>query len=195
VVRGFRSIMVLLVLILMVCGVAYAHWTDRVRILGRAKMGYEDVRIIRYCYVKCCLCSRLESQLSQDRLVLYISWENIHPSCKLLVVILLKNTGSVPAMIEAPDININPQNMSGFFIVKYIFLGPFSRDIELPKYLESENLSSVKCIRRPPIQLDPGQRLVLAIFVHFRSCCKSCMEKNVVIEVTVNHKLWCRGGG
>ncbi|RLI24255.1 hypothetical protein DRO57_07240, partial [Candidatus Bathyarchaeota archaeon] len=153
--------------LLTICGVAYTHWSDRVVVRGVVETGEAEVSI----KCKLCLgCPRPTCELSQDRQTLYIWWKNIHPCSKLLVALVLKNTGTIPVNLFKPRVEITPSNVSRYFEVHRLLLGPFKTrsevDTETCKIRDKfeKNLPiGLCCLPRFPMQLDPGQKALLII--------------------------------
>ena len=184
--------------LLTICGVAYTHWSDRVVVRGVVETGEAEVSI----KCKLCLgCPRPTCELSQDRQTLYIWWKNIHPCSKLLVALVLKNTGTIPVNLFKPRVEITPSNMSRYFEVHRLLLGPFKTrsevDTETCKIKDKfkKNLPiGLCCLPRLPMQLDPGQRALLIILIEFKGLCWKVMGEEAQITVELDYRVWCMEG-
>jgi hypothetical protein len=196
--RKSTALVLILLILLSAAGLVYAHWTDTLQIFGTVETGEEKVEITCYkcgkwgwsCWRKryttvCCT-------LSEDKQSVEITWNNIWPCSKMWLVLVMKNTGTIPVDIEDPKITFE-DGIEEWFTTHQIFFGPF--DGSCPE-APDDDADPPDCWDwckppEPPIQLDPGQKLILAWCVHFwPECCRCCMGKTVHITLTLNYHTW-----
>jgi len=191
---------VALIIATSIIGITYTHWTASLNITGTAETGKQKIEIKCYrCgtfnWPCCTKRSTVTCILSEDKQTLNVEWENVRPLSKLWIVLVIENTGTIPVDVETPNITFNPEKMQNYFKVYTIFFGPFN---SLPHILHDENSDPPDCwnLCKPPklpVQLDPGQKLVMAICIKFiATCCTFHRLQGTTAEITttLNYHQW-----
>ena len=194
------ALFVALIIAMSMIGITYTHWTASLNITGTAETGKQKVEIKCYkcgtCSWPCCTKhSTVTCTLSEDKQTLNVEWKNVWPLSKLWILLVIKNAGTIPVDVETPNITFNPEKMQNYFKVYKIFFGPFNSLPQIPHDINSDPPDCWNFCQPPelPVQLDPGQKLVMATCIKFITTCPTFQElqgKTAEITITLNYHQW-----
>jgi len=181
-------ILTVALLFVILSNVAYAMWSETLRVNMRMSMGEFDTRICCYKVLTCCRHCNVTSQLSNDRKALFVNFENLHPGWKGWVVLVVCNKGTLPAKLIGTNVEIvnTSDGIEDHFHYEIHYYGPLKMKC---------NLKDIKCCHLPlpfnsslPIQFDPGKKVLVLIELHIDILYRGEGELDTVFAIRTS--LW-----
>ena len=189
------ALMLIPIIALTITSVTYSHWQQTLTITGTIKTGKAEAKII--CYKVCslpCLCRITDCRLSDDNQTLNIQLEKVKPCCYIGIAMTIKNTGTIPLLINNNTYTITDQDgndIKGNFTLKQWFIGPFNGECPVKDDPPESDDDYCTCpwLKNPPIQLDPDWKLLTLMFIH-RNFTSTSQYQIIHIKIKLNYKIW-----
>ena len=190
--KVISMIFLFIVCVLVFSSLTYALWAQTLHVSGRMQTGRKDIRIACYKCLHCCCCPPNKVNCSLlNRQTILVTWKNATHHCKVWVIAKIRNAGTLPVDILMPTITIDNPELRRYLRVRVFFFGPFNRDLRIP----SSSPDYWHSCNTPPIQLDPGQSLLMCVLFRFSFCTPhEYLEDPINITISLNYRLWNYGG-
>jgi hypothetical protein len=169
-------------------GLAYAHWSDTVKIEGTIKMAHIRIKIISH---KALLSKEVEeyseiiSEISGDGHLLTLTCTNLRPCWYTWIGLKTQNEGSLPANVKTPEYSFEPPDgFEDYFETNHYFYGPFPekedhgnpihevwRDATIGEELLEDGTPNFPIDHEEivPFTVEPGEKVVIWIWIHCSS--------------------------
>ena len=195
----------IIMIVMSFTGLSYAHWSDTIKIEGKAKMAHIKIQIISYKnltskYVE--KYSTIDSELSEDGHLLTLYCTNLKPCWHVWLGLVTQNQGSLSANIKLPIYEFEgPDGFEDYFETKEFFYGPYPEEtgfgsLEVwggvkvsedgPLTPDGEAIFITPNNEIIPFPTDPWEKTVIWIWIHV----KATVPVNIQgIEGTLNIRI------
>ena len=189
-------------ILLSVCGFAYAHWSDTVQIDGTAKMAHIRMTIISYKNLTSTdhqKYSTITSELSPDGHMLTLTCDGLKPCWFIWIGLVLQNIGTLPANVKPPEYTFeDPNGFRDYFETKEYLYGPYPEEtgfgkleiwgkVKVPDLLRPDGTVAFETEpKEPPFTTEPTEKAVIWIWIR----CKEdipydAQGKEITLYITI----------
>ena len=167
-------------------GLAYAHWSDIIRIEGIVKMAHIKMTIISYKNLTSQEIeeySTITSYLSDDGHVLTLNCKNLKPCWFIWIGLKMQNQGSLPVSVKSPEYSFDTYGFQDYFEIEEYFYGPYPKEerpdnpirevwdrIEVgEELLDNGTVTFTPHPNKSVIEADPDEKVVIWIWIHCKA--------------------------
>ena len=187
--RGLTAVIIILLTLLILTGISYAYWRDKLEIVAVVKTGRWISKIHSYKIVPppgYGEHSQVTAIIGEDCQCLNVTCVNVSTGWHIWIGILVANDGTVPVKILNPQVLITPRDLSENFTVNTYLYGPYSRGdhIKIWDEVNMEDLPFNGSVET--VALNPSQKAVIWIKFTFNGDNEINIEK-VWIDIMIRH--------